>query len=42
MRRCRPRLEALEDRCVPSAGQLDPTFGAGGKVITDIQAPTVA
>ena len=25
----RPRLEALEDRCVPSAGALDLTFGAG-------------
>jgi uncharacterized delta-60 repeat protein len=40
--RSRPRLEVLEDRCVPSAGQLDPTFGTGGKVITDIQGPTVA
>src|SRR5262249_54466651 len=35
---CRPRLEALEDRCTPSAGMLDPTFGNGaGYVIT---APT--
>jgi uncharacterized delta-60 repeat protein len=32
----RPRLEALESRDVPSvAGSLDPTFGAGGTVITD-------
>jgi uncharacterized delta-60 repeat protein len=30
---CRPRLEALEDRCVPSAS-LDPTFGTGGIVTT--------
>src|SRR5262245_37108628 len=30
----RPRLEALEDRCVPSAGTLDPTFGSGGIVTT--------
>src|SRR5262249_36768689 len=28
--RSRPRLECLEDRCVPSAGGLfDPTFGGG-------------
>ncbi len=34
--RWRPCLEALEDRTVPSiAGSLDPTFGAGGKVLTD-------
>src|SRR5207302_3024175 len=26
----RPRLEALEDRCVPNAGFLDPTFGTAG------------
>jgi uncharacterized delta-60 repeat protein len=26
----RPRLEVLEDRCVPNAGYLDPTFGAAG------------
>jgi uncharacterized delta-60 repeat protein len=32
--RFRPRLEALEDRVVPSAGQLDPTFGSGGLVTT--------
>jgi uncharacterized delta-60 repeat protein len=29
--RSRPRLEALEDRSVPSAGSLDPTFGTAGK-----------
>src|SRR5258707_817739 len=37
--RFRPRLEALEDRIVPSAGELDPTFGVGGKVVTDFQGP---
>ncbi len=26
----RLRIEALEDRCVPNAGYLDPTFGAAG------------
>jgi uncharacterized delta-60 repeat protein len=26
---CRPRVEALEDRCLLSAGALDPTFGNG-------------
>ena len=28
------RLEPLEDRCVSSAGVLDPTFGSGGTVTT--------
>jgi uncharacterized delta-60 repeat protein len=28
----RPRLEALEDRSLPSAGALDPTFGTGGLI----------
>jgi uncharacterized delta-60 repeat protein len=28
----RPRLEALEDRCLLSGGVLDPTFGSGGVV----------
>jgi uncharacterized delta-60 repeat protein len=32
--RCRPQLEALEDRCLPSGGVLDPTFGSGGLVST--------
>src|SRR5262245_35591275 len=31
---CRPRLEALEDRCLLSAGALDPTFGNGAGYIT--------
>src|SRR5262245_30154942 len=29
---CRPRVEALEERCAPAAGFPDPAFGAGGKV----------
>ena len=32
----RPRLEALEDRCCPSSGALDPTFGSGGTVTTSL------
>src|SRR5262245_39548845 len=36
----RPQLEVLEDRCLLSAGQLDPTFGLGGRVNTDIGGPT--
>ena len=32
--RFRPRLEALDDRCLPSGGVLDPTFGSGGMVTT--------
>jgi uncharacterized delta-60 repeat protein len=34
LRRFRPRLEALEDRCLLSGGVLDPTFGTGGIVAT--------
>jgi uncharacterized delta-60 repeat protein len=30
----RPRLDALEDRCLLSAGALDPTFGTAGMVNT--------
>lgn len=33
--RTRLRLEALDDRSVPSAGALDPTFGSGGTVFKD-------
>src|SRR5262249_32278893 len=35
-RRCpyRPRLEAMEDRCLLSAGALDPTFGSGAGYVT--------
>jgi uncharacterized delta-60 repeat protein len=33
-------LEVLEDRCVPSAGALDTTFGVGGKVTTAFLGPT--
>src|SRR5437016_5952228 len=32
--RARPCLEPLEDRCLLSAGDLDPTFGTGGKILT--------
>lgn len=32
----RPRLEALEDRCLLSGGVLDPTFGSGGIVSTNV------
>src|SRR5207245_3755343 len=34
-----PRLERLEDRTLLSAGDLDPSFGMGGKVTTDFQEP---
>jgi uncharacterized delta-60 repeat protein len=36
----RPALERLEDRCLLSAGQLDPTFGNAGVVLTDVGGPT--
>jgi uncharacterized delta-60 repeat protein len=37
----RPSLEALEDRCVPSApGTLDTTFGSGGIVTTSFGSRT--
>src|SRR5437879_4534076 len=28
-------IEPLEDRVLPSGGALDPSFGTGGKVVTD-------
>jgi uncharacterized delta-60 repeat protein len=34
--RLRPQLEPLEDRCLLSAGALDPTFGVGGEVLTHV------
>ena len=34
----RLRIEPLEDRRLLSAGDLDPTFGVGGKVLTDFGA----
>jgi hypothetical protein len=45
--RYRPCLEALEDRCQPSGGILDPAFGSGGLVSTvasgsSISASTVS
>src|SRR5262245_9420003 len=36
----RPRLERLEDRSVPSAGALDPTFGSGGLVVSTSNTST--
>ena len=37
----RPRVEALEDRCVPSAaGALDPTFGNGAGYVTTSTSTT--
>ena len=35
-RRFRPRIEILEDRCVPSAGFLDPTFNTTGVVTAPV------
>jgi uncharacterized delta-60 repeat protein len=32
----RPQLESLEDRCLLSGGVLDPTFGTGGLVTTNL------
>jgi uncharacterized delta-60 repeat protein len=37
----RLRLEALEDRCCPSGGQLDPTFG-GGTGTVNLPASTLS
>jgi uncharacterized delta-60 repeat protein len=34
----RPLIEALEDRCLLSAGALDPTFGSGGIVTAPLGA----
>src|SRR5262249_14246648 len=39
IRTLKPTLELLEDRCLLSAGALDPTFGSGGKVFTDLSGP---
>ena len=36
----RPRLEALEDRCLLSGGVLDPTFGSGGLLTTNVGGQT--
>jgi uncharacterized delta-60 repeat protein len=40
-KRFQPRLEVLEDRSVPSAGALDPTFGSGGMVTGPIEEGNV-
>src|SRR5262245_35990282 len=37
-----PGLESLEDRLVLNAGGLDPTFGTGGKVLTDFTLPAAS
>jgi len=36
----RPRLEALEDRCLLNAGALDPTFGNGAGYVTTALSST--
>jgi uncharacterized delta-60 repeat protein len=36
-RKFRPRCDALEERLAPAAGQLDPTFGNGGFVTTNVR-----
>jgi uncharacterized delta-60 repeat protein len=38
VRKIRPRLERLEDRLTPNAGDLDQTFGNGGLVTTDLNS----
>src|SRR5439155_830655 len=38
----RLRVEVLEERTLLSAGDLDPTFGTGGKVLADYTAGAVA
>src|SRR5262245_30497589 len=35
--RFRPHCESLEERAVPAAGQLDPTFGSGGQTTSYIR-----
>jgi uncharacterized delta-60 repeat protein len=39
-RTLKPTLEILEDRCVPTAGFLDPTFNGSGVVTTPIAPPS--
>src|SRR5262249_54535188 len=38
----RPRLELLEGRTLLAAGALDPTFGSGGKVLTEFPGRTAS
>src|SRR5438105_1124269 len=38
--RFRPALQRLENRSVPAAGMLDPTFGVWGKVTTRFGYPS--
>src|SRR5262245_24400252 len=35
-----PRLDGLEERVTPTAGELDPSFGRGGIVTTPFQVPS--
>src|SRR5947208_2961885 len=35
---CRPRVERLEERCVPSSSPLDPAFGSGGIATSAVTA----
>jgi uncharacterized delta-60 repeat protein len=39
---CRLGVERLEDRCLMTAGALDPTFGAGGEVVVPQTEPAAA
>ncbi len=39
-RRRRPKYDVLEGRTLLSAGELDPTFGAMGRVVTDVTGTT--
>lgn len=40
--RNKPQSEELEARAMLSAGTLDPSFGDGGKVLTEIGTPTIS
>ena len=37
----RPRCERLEDRCTPTGGHLDPTFGYGGVRVDNVRFQSV-
>ena len=37
----RPRCERLEERCTPTAGHLDPTFGYGGLRVDNVRFQSV-
>ncbi len=42
LKRSPPRLEELEARTLLNAGDLDPTFGTGGKILKNLQGPIEA